>query len=93
MEPLQRFITIAAVVTIAGQVIFLVNLFWSMFKGRKAGANPWECSTLEWTLPSPVPGQGFGQARPTVNRGPYEYSVPGMETDFLPQDASATQGS
>src|SRR6185312_1645950 len=93
MEPLQRFITIAAVVTIAGQVIFLVNLFWSMFKGRKASANPWECSTLEWTLPSPVPAQGFGQATPVVNHGPYEYSVSGMETDFLPQDASATEGS
>ncbi|HJT53338.1 MAG TPA: cbb3-type cytochrome c oxidase subunit I, partial [Candidatus Angelobacter sp.] len=92
MEPLQRFITIAAVVTIAGQVIFLVNLFWSMFKGRKASANPWECSTLEWTLPSPVPAQGFGQATPVVNHGPYEYSVPRMETDFLPQDASATEG-
>ena len=93
MEPLQRFITIAAVVTIAGQVIFLVNLFWSMFKGRRASANPWECSTLEWTLPSPVPAQGFGQVKPGVNHGPYEYSVPGMETDFLLQDAPATQGS
>ena len=92
MEPLQRFITIAAMVTIAGQVIFLVNLFWSMFKGRKASANPWQCSTLEWTLPSPVPAQGFGQLKPGVNHGPYEYSVPGMETDFLLQDAPATQG-
>jgi cytochrome c oxidase subunit I len=91
MEPLQRFITIAAMVTIAGQVIFLVNLFWSMFKGRKTSANPWECSTLEWTLPSPAPAQGFGQVRPIVNHGPYEYSVPGMETDFLLQDASVTE--
>jgi cytochrome c oxidase subunit I len=93
MEPLQRFITIAAMVTIAGQVIFLVNLFWSMFKGRKASANPWDCTTLEWTLASPVPTHGFGEARPIVSHGPYEYSVPSMETDFLPQDAPATQGS
>jgi cytochrome c oxidase subunit 1 len=93
MEPLQRFITIAAIVTIAGQVVFLVNFFWSMFKGRPAGANPWECSTLEWTLPSPVPVQGFGQVRPIVNHSPYEYSVPGVESDFVPQDATATQDS
>lgn len=93
MEPLQRFITIAAMVTIAGQVIFLVNLFWSMFKGRNASANPWDCTTLEWTLPSPVPPHGFGETRPIVSHGPYEYSVPSMETDFLPQDAPATQGS
>ena len=91
LEPLQRFITIAAVVTIAGQLIFLVNLFWSMFKGRLAEANPWNCTTLEWTLPSPTPGEGFAGTRPEVNHGPYEYSVPGMEADFLPQNASATR--
>jgi cytochrome c oxidase subunit 1 len=70
-----------------------VNLFWSMFKGRKASANPWDCTTLEWTLASPVPTHGFGEARPIVSHGPYEYSVPSMETDFLPQDAPATHGS
>src|SRR3989440_516876 len=47
--PLQKFITYAAFVTIAGQLIFLVNLFWSMFKGTKASDNPWEATTLEWT--------------------------------------------
>ena len=91
MEPLQRFITIAAVVTIAGQLIFLVNLFWSMFKGRLAEANPWNCTTLEWTLPSPTPADGFAGTKPEVSHGAYEYSVPGMETDFLPQNASATR--
>jgi cytochrome c oxidase subunit 1 len=90
MEPLQRFITIAAVVTIAGQVIFLVNFFWSMFRGRAAGPNPWNCTTLEWTLPSPTPARGFGENKPEVNHDPYEYSVPGMEADFQPQNAPAT---
>lgn len=91
MAPLQRFITMAAVVTIAAQVVFLVNFFWSMFKGRPAGSNPWNCSTLEWTLPSPAPAHGFAGTKPQVNHGPYEYSVPGMETDFLSQDAPATR--
>src|SRR6266567_944306 len=45
--PLQKFITYAAFVTIAGQLIFVVNLFWSMFKGKKASDNPWEATTLE----------------------------------------------
>ncbi|HWG49809.1 MAG TPA: cbb3-type cytochrome c oxidase subunit I [Candidatus Acidoferrales bacterium] len=90
MEPLQRFITIAAVVTIAGQVLFLVNFFWSMFRGRVAGPNPWDCTTLEWTLPSPTPALGFGENKPEVTHGPYEYSVPGMEADFQPQNAPAT---
>ncbi len=86
MAPLQRFITLAAIVTIAGQAIFLVNLFWSMFRGTAAGANPWACTTLEWTLPSPAPAQGFSDHKPTVAHGPYEYSIPGAEQDFLMQD-------
>jgi cytochrome c oxidase subunit 1 len=60
----------------AGQAVFLVNFFWSMFKGRAAEENPWQCTTLEWSAPS--------TASPEVSRGPYEYGVPG-EDDFLPQ--------
>jgi len=90
MAPLQKFITVAVIVTLAGQVIFLVNLFWSMFKGRKAEANPWECTTLEWTLKSPAPTEGFGDQRPQVNHGPYEYNISGAEKDFVMQDAPAS---
>jgi len=89
MAPLQKWITIAAVVTIAGQIIFLVNFFWSMFKGAAASDNPWECSTLEWTLPSPIPHAGFAGHVPMVNHGPYEYGVTGREADYLMQDAEA----
>jgi cytochrome c oxidase subunit 1 len=90
MAPLQKFVTLAAVVTLAGQIIFLVNLFWSMLKGPAAEANPWECSTLEWTLNSPAPAEGFGDRRIQVNHGPYEYNITGAEKDFIAQDASAS---
>jgi cytochrome c oxidase subunit 1 len=90
MLPLQRFITLAAIVTIAGQIVFLANFFWSLRRGRAADANPWECTTLEWTLPSPAPVQGFGECVPAVNHGAYEYSLPGTDKDFLMQDAAAT---
>jgi cytochrome c oxidase subunit I len=90
MAPLQKFITLAAIVTISGQIIFLVNLFCSMRRGPAADANPWECTTLEWALPSPAPAEGFGEERPLVSHGPYEYSVPGAEKDFVMQDAPAT---
>ena len=53
MTPLTRFVSYAAFVTIAGQLIFLVNLVWSVAKGRKASDNPWEATTLEWIIPSP----------------------------------------
>jgi len=87
LAPLQKFITVAAIVTISAQVVFLVNFFWSMFKGPVATGNPWECTTLEWTLASPPGSDGFGHREPVVNHAPYEYSVPGKETDFLMQDA------
>ncbi len=88
MAPLQKFVTVAAVATIAGQIIFLVNLFWSLRKGPAAEANPWQCTTLEWTLPSPAPRQGFGGHEPVVTRGPYEYGKQGTGADFLMQGAS-----
>jgi cytochrome c oxidase subunit 1 len=90
MAPLQKLVTMAAIVMLAGQIIFLVNLLWSMLKGPVAKANPWECSTLEWTLSSPAPAEGFGDRRPQVNHGPYEYNVSGAEKDFIMQDAPAS---
>ncbi len=45
----------------AGMAIFFVNLFWSLFAGKKAPANPWGegATTLEWTLSSPPPYHQF----------------------------------
>jgi cytochrome c oxidase subunit 1 len=83
--PLQKFITYAAFVTMAGQLIFLVNLFWSMFKGPKAVDNPWEATTLEWITATPPPHDNFGGNTPVVHNGPYEYSVPGAPRDFVMQ--------
>ncbi|MGH9580886.1 MAG: cytochrome c oxidase subunit I, partial [Terriglobales bacterium] len=89
LEPLlslQFFITIAAIITITAQLLFVFNLFWSMFKGKKASNNPWEATTLEWTTPSPPPHDNFGGRVPVVRHGPYEYSVPGAPRDFIMQD-------
>jgi len=88
--PLQKFITYAAFVTIAGQLIFLFNLFWSMFRGKKASDNPWEATTLEWTTSTPPPHDNFGGRTPVVNNGPYEYSVPGAPRDYVMQSDPAT---
>jgi cytochrome c oxidase subunit I len=83
--PLQKFITYAAFITIAGQFIFLFNLFWSMKFGKKARDNPWEATTLEWTTATPPPHDNFAGRTPVVNHGPYEYSVPGAPRDFVMQ--------
>jgi cytochrome c oxidase subunit 1 len=86
LEPLHRFITIAAFATAAAQLLFFWNFFWSMKKGERAPMNPWNATTLEWITTSPPPRDNFGGLYPSVHRGPYEYSVPGALKDFIPQN-------
>ena len=90
LMPLHRFMTFAAIITIAAQFIFVINLFWSMFKGPKASDNPWEATTLEWTTATPPPHDNFGGVTPVVNHGPYEYGVPGAAKDYVMQTDPAT---
>ncbi len=90
LMPIHTFMTYAAIITIASQFIFVINLFWSMFKGPKASDNPWESTTLEWTTATPPPHDNFGGRTPVVNRGPYEYGVPGAAKDFIMQTDPAT---
>ena len=86
LQPLNTLISVAAFVLIASQLIFVVNFFWSMFKGEKAPQNPWKSNTLEWALaPTPPPHANFPGGTPHVYRGPYEYSSPESTDDFLPQ--------
>jgi cytochrome c oxidase subunit 1 len=91
--PLNKFITYSAIITISAQFIFVINLFWSMFKGPKASDNPWEATTLEWTTATPPPHDNFGGKTPVVHHGPYEYSVPGAPKDYVMQSDPATYPS
>jgi cytochrome c oxidase subunit 1 len=84
---LNEFITVAALVVGFAQMVFLFNLIWSYFKGKHAGHNPWKATTLEWQTPTIPPGHGnWGKELPVVYRWAYDYSVPGAEQDFLPQN-------
>jgi len=85
MTPLTQFVSWAAFFTIGVQLIFVVNLVWSLWKGKRAADNPWEATTLEWTIPSPPPHDNFAGIEPVVYRGPYEFSVPGASKDYLMQ--------
>jgi cytochrome c oxidase subunit 1 len=87
MQELRVTATIALLVMLSAQVIFLVNFFWSLFRGPVAEKNPWRANTLEWQAPSPPPHGNFPEGLPTVHRGPYEYSHPDCEDDFWPQNA------
>ena len=83
---LNVIITVFAIIAAAGQAIFLFNFFYSIFRGPKAPQNPWRSNTLEWTTPvEHIHGNWHGPL-PVVHRWPYDYSKPGAEDDFIPQN-------
>lgn len=84
LQHINVFITVCAFILGAAQILLLFNVFWSIFRGKAAEQNPWQATTLEWQAPTPVPHGNFG-AIPHVYHGPYEYSVPGAESDWIPQ--------
>jgi cytochrome c oxidase subunit 1 len=73
--PINQFMTWAAIVMGAAQLILVVNFFGSMLFGKKSGRNPWNANGLEWACPSPPPHGNF-EVTPVVYRGPYEYGCP-----------------
>jgi len=52
LAPMNAFITWAAVALAIAQILFFVNFFWSMRRGAKAGVNPWQAPSLEWSEPA-----------------------------------------
>jgi cytochrome c oxidase subunit I len=95
LQPLQDwnvFITVSAFLLGASQIFFLFNFFWSLFAGKKAERNPWKANTLEWIAASPPPHGNF-EVQPVVYRGPYEYSSPEVEEDWLPQNKNLGPGA
>jgi len=86
LQPLNVFITVSSIILLLGQIPFAVNFFWSLIAGKRAERNPWQANTLEWTAPSPPPHLNWGETLPVVHRGPYEYSSPEVQEDWLPQD-------
>ena len=59
-------VTIGVFGQAAAMLVFAVNLLWSYFKGEKAGIDPWDAWTLEWSTDSPPAVYNFA-AIPVVN--------------------------
>jgi len=89
---LNIIISAFAILAAVGQVLFLFNFFYSMFRGQIAPQNPWNSNTLEWTTPvEHIHGNWPGEL-PVVHRWPYDYSKPGSEVDFIPQSVPLAEG-
>jgi cytochrome c oxidase subunit I len=84
LQNLRIVATVSLVIMLLFQLPFLFNFVYSLFRGEKAGRNPWKANTLEWAAASPPPHGNFEEL-PEVYRPPYEYSVPGRTEDYWPQ--------
>ena len=86
-------ITVAALFVALVQILFFINVIWSLRRGEKAPGNPWGATTLEWQTPQTPPGHGnWGPQPPVVYRWAYDYSVPGASRDFIPQNQPGDEG-
>lgn len=83
---INEFVTTCAIVAALAQVIFLINFFYSIFRGERSTQNPWNSNTLEWTNPMAHIHGNWPGALPEVHRWAYDYSKPGQEHDFVPQN-------
>src|SRR3984957_8378952 len=84
--PVHQFITVAALITGAAQLIFVYNLVHSRFRGAPASDNPWEATSLEWSTPTtPPPHNNFGDRLPVVYHDPYQYGVKSSTGDYVMQ--------
>ena len=87
---MNKFITIAAIVVFALQVLMVINFFYSIWKGKKMTTqNPYGASTLEWTTPIEVGHGNWPGKIPAVQRWPYDYGKDGRE--FIPQIEPMTE--
>jgi len=92
LTDINSVITFFALSGAAFQFIFIFNFFYSIFKGTKSKQNPWRSNTLEWTAPiERIHGNWPGEI-PHVYRWPYDYSKPGADEDFVPQNQPLKEG-
>ncbi|MBK8389550.1 MAG: cbb3-type cytochrome c oxidase subunit I [Saprospiraceae bacterium] len=83
-DTLNKFITVAAIIVFFVQLLFVLNFFYSIWKGRKMTTqNPYGATTLEWSTPiEPIHGNWPGKI-PAVHRWAYDYNKD--EREYIPQ--------
>ena len=79
-QPLHAFSSVGSWIMAVGFLIMGFYLISSIFKGKRAGKNPWGALGLEWTISSPPPHDNFA-VTPQVSHGPYDYDKIAVERD------------
>ena len=72
-QPWNLLSSAGASILALAYILPLLYLGWSLFWGKRAGANPWRATGLEWTTPSPPPTHNF-ERTPVVVEEPYAYN-------------------
>jgi cytochrome c oxidase subunit 1 len=92
LQNVNVIITMFALIGGLFQLVFLYNFFSSIFYGKRTVQNPWKSNTLEWTAPIEHIHGNWPGAIPEVHRWPYDYSKPGHDDDFVPQNVPMKPG-
>jgi len=75
-----QFQTLNIICTVGSYILalstfpFIINIIWSLMKGKKAARNPWRALTLEWQTASPPIIENF-EGEPVLWAGPYDYGI------------------
>jgi cytochrome c oxidase subunit I+III len=56
---LNMFVSLSAIILVAGFLVFFVDVIRAARRGAPAGDNPWDAPTLEWATSSPPPSYNF----------------------------------
>lgn len=83
-DGINAFITVGAIIGFLVQFLFIVNFFYSIWRGRRmTSKNPYKATTLEWTTPIDTPHGNWPGNIPTVERWAYDYSK--GDDEYVPQ--------
>ena len=72
---LHQLSTIGSWILAAGLFLVMGYGLYSLFRGKKASANPWGAATLEWTNTAAIPDPHNFKRTPLVTRGPYDFHL------------------
>ena len=85
---LNMLSSLGAVVIVLSVATFIGNVIFSLFKGPRAGDNPWDSPTLEWATESPPPNYVFlhvpvvESGHPLWHEGDRRPVATGLRTDI-----------